>query len=144
MLTRPDPPKSGKIVTRPDPTRPDPTRPDPTRPDPTRPDPTRPDPTRPDPTRPDPTRPDPTRPDPRVPSDPWTTLGQGHTIKVTHQDHNVSNNFFGGLYGPQLQEKLSTSHLQQACNFLSLWLSLATEISQNDCLPSFYISSPNI
>ena len=34
--SRPDPPKSGNIVTRPDPTRPDPTRPDPTRPDPTR------------------------------------------------------------------------------------------------------------
>ena len=31
MLTRPNPPKSGKIVTRPDPTRPDPTRPNPTR-----------------------------------------------------------------------------------------------------------------
>ena len=29
MLTRPDPPKSGKIMTRPDPARPDPTRPDP-------------------------------------------------------------------------------------------------------------------
>ena len=47
MLTRPDPPKAGKIVTRPGPTRPDPTRPDPTRPDPTR---------------------------PAGPSDPWTTL----------------------------------------------------------------------